>query len=45
MTNEKEINAPVEKHDGTSSAKIKILIVEDSPNINLLYDKGIPDTV
>jgi DNA-binding response OmpR family regulator len=45
MANEKEINAPVEKHDGTSSAKIKILIVEDSPNINLLYDKGLPDTV
>lgn len=25
--------------------KIKILIVEDSPNINLLYDRGLPEAV
>ncbi len=28
-----------------SYRRIKILLVEDSPNINLLYKRGLPDTV
>jgi len=37
----KTLIAPNEELDN----KIKILIVEDSPNINLLYDKGLPKEV
>lgn len=30
---------------GRHEDRIKILIIEDSPNINLLYERGLPDTL
>jgi len=45
MTREDEMNPPATPQGDAKIDTIKILIVEDSPNINLLYDRGLPDLV
>lgn len=45
MLNNDELNALIRPDGSFIGNKIKILIVEDSPNINLLYNRGLPDSV
>lgn len=45
MLNDEEINVLVSPDEHYTAGKIKILIVEDSPNINLLYNRGLPDSI
>jgi len=45
MLSDDEINALIGPGGGFIGDKIKLLIVEDSPNINLLYNRGLPDSI
>ncbi|PKN06521.1 MAG: hypothetical protein CVU72_04050 [Deltaproteobacteria bacterium HGW-Deltaproteobacteria-7] len=45
MLSNDEINALIGSDGNFTGNKIKILIVEDSPNINLLYNRGLPDSI
>jgi DNA-binding response OmpR family regulator len=45
MLSKDEIDALIGPGGNFIGDKIKILIVEDSPNINLLYHRGLPDGI
>jgi DNA-binding response OmpR family regulator len=45
MTDQNVIPAEAGRQDDMGDDKIRILIVEDSSNINMLYDHGLPDAV
>ena len=45
MTDQNSIRAEAGRQDDMADDKIRILIVEDSSNINMLYDHGLPDAV
>lgn len=45
MVDEKEKTSGTASADVETRGQIRILIVEDSPNINMLYERGLPDTI